>query len=104
MVVGYGHRFALSLHELEHSSLAEHILQYHAVRAHIQVALSGYHLLILRVVEVSEQHLVGECERPVESPSHDFKSLLDSLIDFRRYFRRGFNSHHIDAALPISTS
>ena len=50
---GDSNGFALRLHKLEHAGLPKHILQNHAVRAHIQVALAGNHLLILRVIEMA---------------------------------------------------
>ena len=98
---GHGHGVAPCLHELKHAGLSEHILQYHAVGADVQVALAGYHFLILRVVQVTEQHLVGEREWLVQPPSYDFEIPLDSPIYLRRHFGRRFDGYHIDAALPV---
>ena len=97
---GNGYRLSLRLHELEHAGLPEHVLQQHSVRADVQVALAGHHILIFGVVEVSQQHLVGERKRLIQPSSDDCEIALDSLIYLRRHFRRGFDSYHVDAVLP----
>ena len=46
------------LHKLKHGGLAQYILKNDPVGTHMQIALTGNHLLIFGIVQVGEQNLV----------------------------------------------
>ena len=75
---GHGDRVAPGLHELEHGRLPQHVLQDHPVGAELQVALAGLHLLVLGVVQVSEQDLVGQGEGPAQPAAHAARASASS--------------------------
>ena len=49
---------------------------------------------VLGIVEMSEQHLVRQRQRPAEPAAHDGEVALHRLIDLGRHLRRRFDRHH----------
>ena len=96
------HRDSLTarLHELQHGRLAEHVLQHDAVRAKEEVALAGFHRLVLRIVRVSQQDLVGQGQRPAEPAPDDREIPLHRLVDFRSHVSSRFDRHHFRCPPP----
>jgi len=89
---------AQRLHELQHAGLAEHVLKHHAVRAQKQITLARNHFLFLGIIEMAEQHFVGQRQRSVQAAADHFQIARHGLIDLGDHLRRGFNSNH--AILP----
>jgi hypothetical protein len=79
----HGNPLAATLHELEHAGLGQHVLKNDAVGPQQQVALARNEILVLRVVEVPEQCLLGEGQRPAQPVANDFEPALRCLIDAR---------------------
>ena len=98
---GDGDRFALRLHKLQHPRLPQHVLQDNAVGAGEQVAFARYHLLRFGVVQMPQQNLVGERQRPVQPSAHHLKVALHRLINLRRHLRRGLNRNHCCIPSPL---
>jgi hypothetical protein len=90
------HRDALPprLHELQHRGLAEHVLQDDPVGAEEQVALAGFHLLALGVVGMTEQHLVGQGQRPAQPAPNDGEIALHRLVHLRGHLSGRFDRRH----------
>ncbi len=61
----HGDLVAPRLHELQQAGLPEHVLKDDPVGAELQIAPARLELLAFRVVEVSEQDLVGQGQRPL---------------------------------------
>ena len=68
------------LHELEHAALAEHVLEDHAVGPEREIAVAGLERLAFGVVEMAEQHLVGERQRPRDAPANDPQVAIDVFV------------------------
>ena len=64
---GHGGGVAAGLHEVEHDSLAEDVLEGYAVGSECELALALCEVLSCGVVEVAEEELVGEGQGPVSS-------------------------------------
>ena len=95
-VHGGGHRraFAAGLHELEHNRLPQHVLEHDTVRAQVEVTAAGHQLLSGGVVEMREQHLVGEPERPAYPSAHHIEVALHLLVGVRYEFRSRVYAGH----------
>ena len=94
---------APGLHELEHGGLPEHVLQDDAVGSEEQIALAGLHLLMLRIVEVSQQHLVGQSQGPAQSAADNREIALHGLVHLRGHFSGRFDRHHHRCPPPIGS-
>ena len=77
----HGDAIATGLHELQEAGLAEHVLEDDPVGAQREVALARRPGRRLRVVEVAEQQLVGERQRPADASAHDSEVPRHGLVD-----------------------
>ncbi len=98
MVAMYGGRHrdpvALRLHELQHAALAEHVLENHAVRPNRQIAAARLQILFFGRVEMPEEHLVGQRQRPLQ-PAADHREVSPHrLVELRNRFRRVLDRNH----------
>src|SRR6185503_2168296 len=104
-VDGGRHRDARApgLRELQHAALAEHVLEHHAVRTQGEMAAARHELLLLRLIEMSEQHLLGEGQRPGEAAAHHREARLHRGIELLDACFRHLDGRHGPspvAALP----
>jgi hypothetical protein len=80
--------------ELEYDDLGEGVLEGDSVGSEIRITPPASHLLTLRIAQVVDEHLLGECERAPEAPAPHGRSLgppgIDRL-DQRPLGRRGLD-------------
>ena len=95
---------AARLHELQQSGLAEHVLKHDAVGPQQQIALARYEFLMFGIVEMAEQHLVGQSQRPAQAAADHGKVASHRRIDRSRHFRRRFDSYHGRAFLADASN
>jgi hypothetical protein len=89
------------LHELQQAGLPEHVLENDAVGTQEQIALAGLHVLAFRVVEVPQQHLVGQCQRFAQAAAHHLEVFRHGRVDLGRHFGSRFNRDHSPALLIL---
>ena len=72
----------------------EHVLEHHAVGPQRELALAGGERLPFGIVEVPEQQLVRERERPRVAAAHDVEVSRHGLVDPRGHLRSGVDGVH----------
>ncbi len=90
---------APGLHELQEPRLPQHVLEHDAVGTDQQVALPRLQFLVFGIVEVPQQDLVGQCQRPSQPAPDNRKVPRHRRVDRSRHFRCRFDSHHCRAFL-----
>jgi hypothetical protein len=89
------------LHELKQPGLPQHILEDDAIGTDEQIALAGLQLLVFGIVEMAEQDLVGQRQRPPQPAPDNRKVPRHRRVDRSRHFRCRFDSHHRRAFLAF---
>ena len=88
------HLFERGLHELEDGHLSGGILHRHPVGPELQVGLARYEVLPFGIIEVPEDDLLRQGERPLQSVPHHLEVLLHPLVDGLEIRCGGFNPWH----------
>src|SRR6266540_6899373 len=101
---GHGGPGAARLHELEHGCLAQHVLEDHAVGPQLDVRLAALHPSRGWIVEVRQQHFVGQPQRTSQVLAHDLQGAVHPPIDTRYEFGRGLYRHHDLALLRLGAA
>ncbi|MNY75533.1 hypothetical protein D3C86_2148310 [compost metagenome] len=68
---GDGDLLLAGLHELEDGHLGRGVLHDDPVDPELEIALAGLQLLRARIVEVREEDLLGQGQRPLQAIAHD---------------------------------
>ena len=80
------------LHELEHGGLSQHVLQDHAVGTEQQIARARLHVLVFRVVEVSQQDLVRQGQGSPQAAADNREIALHRFVDLGWPFQASIRS------------
>ena len=92
------------LHELEHSSLAQDILENHPIWPELHIALAAFEVSVGWVIKMRQEDFLGQSHRPTQTLAHRMQGTLHPLVHTRNKFRRGFYRNHVLVPLGTKTA
>ena len=92
------------LHELEHRSLTQDVLENHPIWPKLHVALAAFEVGLGWIIKMRQEDFLGQSHRPAQALAHRMQGTLHPFIHTGNKFRRGFYRNHVLVPLGTKTA